>query len=223
MSSFSVAGRAITRPEEDFLAFPSQARHLPILQERREHHLKEQEATFLSLSMQASKKRLRCVECLHCLPTAQGNAAEHSAASGAREREASQLHRARTRRCVSASGSGCREGQEGLRCSSSEWQVYAQQLQHLLCASFLSVAAESARLWVKVGVPSNSARDCSWICKQLEESAPASCQHAFWAAECATQTWRAFLKKDVNCFMTPQLFASRDVSLYTPPDRKRLP
>ena len=77
-----------------------------------------------------------------------------------------------------------------------ESKVYAEQLQHLLCASFLSVAAESARLWAKVGVPSNSARDCSWICQQLEETSPASSQHAFWAAECATQTWRAFLKKD---------------------------
>ena len=79
---------------------------------------------------------------------------------------------------------------------SMKSEVYAEQLQHLLCTSFLSVAAESARLWVKVGVPSNSARDSRWICQQLEETAPASSSHAFWAAECATQTWRAFLKKD---------------------------
>lgn len=91
--------------------------------------------------------------------------------------------------------------------------VYAEQLQHLLCTSFLSVAAESARLWVKVGVPSNSARDSRWICQQLEETAPASSSHAFWAAECATQTWRAFLKKEEAAL----IFAQQHPDTHRPP------
>ncbi|CAE7199831.1 SMYD3 [Symbiodinium natans] len=91
--------------------------------------------------------------------------------------------------------------------------VYAEQLQRLLCGSFLSVATESARLWMKVGIPSNSARDSSWICQQLEETAPASCQHAFWAAKCATQTWKAFLKKEEAALV----FAQQHPDVNRPP------
>ncbi|CAJ1365689.1 unnamed protein product [Effrenium voratum] len=84
--------------------------------------------------------------------------------------------------------------------------VYGVHPQRLLCGSFCSVAAESARLWRRIGAQQNCARDCRWICQQLEESAPATQQHGFWATEWTKSTWKAFLKKEEAQLLLSQRF-----------------
>lgn len=69
------------------------------------------------------------------------------------------------------------------------------QLQRLLCGSYSSVAMESARLWREVASHANSARDCFWVCQQLEEICPASSLHAHWAGAWATRSWKHFMRE----------------------------
>jgi len=74
--------------------------------------------------------------------------------------------------------------------------VYSLQLQRLLCGSYSSVAMESARLWREVASHANSARDCFWVCQQLEEICPASSLHAHWAGAWATRSWKHFMREE---------------------------
>ena len=150
-----------------------------------------------------------------------GDATKHCAPAGTRVRKTCQLCRTRTRRRISALTI------RSMVCHffSSEWERPLRFMRSS-CSTYFALPSSllqpSRPVSVKVGVPSNSARDSRWICQQLEETAPASSSHAFWAAECATQTWRAFLKKDrVRASRKPGQ-TSRD-KITALPCRKRLP
>ncbi|CAK9057554.1 unnamed protein product [Durusdinium trenchii] len=77
--------------------------------------------------------------------------------------------------------------------------------QRLLCGSFLSVAATSARLWEELGSHANSVPihhrktqpgcgvTTAWL--DTEEVAPASVQHAHWASQWAFASWQHFQRQ----------------------------